>query len=76
MNAALSIAGPLVMLLYVAIWVVALADALQRPAWEFPEMRGGVDPKVIWVAVVLLGGGIGAVIYFFLVMRPHPRDRG
>lgn len=76
MNAVLSIAGPLVALLYMVIWVVALADALQRPAWEFPEMRAGADPKVIWLAVVLLGGGIGAVVYFFLVMRPYPRNRG
>lgn len=76
MNAVIAIAGPLVALLYMVIWAVALVDVLRRPAWEFPEMRGGTDPKLVWTLVVLLGGGIGAVVYYLLVMQPRSSDRG
>jgi len=48
------------------VWVIALVDVLKR---EFKQE----SDKTTWLLVVLLCGGIGAVIYYFVVMR-HPEQ--
>lgn len=57
------------------LWIVALIDVLQRAEWEFPNYRPGSSDKIVWVLVVMLLNGIGAVIYYFMVMKPYPRRR-
>ncbi len=41
-------------------WVWMLIDAIQR---KFPNE----NDKVLWILVILLAGGIGAIIYYFVV---------
>lgn len=62
----------------VAIWIVALIDVLQRDPADFPNARAGRDDpneRLIWLFVVLLTGSIGAVVYYFMVMKTYPRPR-
>ena len=57
-------------------WVVALVDVLQRQDYQFPGVVSGhpnPNERLIWVLVVLLLSGLGAVVYYFMVMRPYPR---
>jgi hypothetical protein len=66
MLAAVSVAG----------WIVVLVDVLQREPADFPNARAGrEDPndRLIWTLVVVLAGIIGAIVYYFVVMRPYPR---
>jgi RsiW-degrading membrane proteinase PrsW (M82 family) len=57
------------------LWIVALIDVLQRAEWEFPNRQQGSHDKIIWVLVVVLLNGIGALVYYFMVMKPYPRQR-
>ncbi len=57
------------------LWVVALIDVLQRTDQEFPGWQPGSSSKVVWVLVVLLLHGLGALIYYFTIMSSHPRRR-
>ena len=45
-----------------AFWIWMLIDAAQR---EFKKD----NDKVIWILVIVLVGGIGALIYYFMVKR-------
>lgn len=54
------------------LWIIALVDVLSRKDWEFP---GGANDRVVWVLVVLLLNGLGALVYYFMVMRRMPRRR-
>ena len=49
------------------LWVIMLIDVVQRPDDEFPENSN--NEKTIWLLLMLLSGGIGAFIYYFLVYR-------
>jgi Phospholipase_D-nuclease N-terminal len=57
------------------LWIVALVDVLQRADSEFPNHQPGSSDKVVWVLVVVLLNGIGALAYYFMVMKPYPRPR-
>jgi hypothetical protein len=60
------------------LWVVALIDVLQRSDAQFPgAMKGtpNANERLVWILVVLLGNGIGAIVYYFVVMQPYPRQR-
>lgn len=50
-----------------ALWIVALVDALKRPAdnWE----RAGQN-QIVWVGVIIFANLIGALIYW-IVARPQ-----
>lgn len=64
--------------LALVLWVVALVDVIQRTEAEFPGARQGAynpNEKLIWLLVVILAGIIGAIVYYFVVMRPFPRMR-
>jgi hypothetical protein len=67
-----------VMVCFLVLWVIVLVDVLQRHEGDFPQARQGVfnpNERLIWVLVVVLGSGIGSLIYYFLVMKPYPRPR-
>jgi Phospholipase_D-nuclease N-terminal len=55
------------------LWIVALVDLLQRADSEFPNHQPGSNDKVVWILVVLFLNGIGALVYYLMVMRPYPR---
>ncbi|MDO8846853.1 MAG: PLDc N-terminal domain-containing protein [Coriobacteriia bacterium] len=60
----------------VVVWVIALVDVVQRAPEDFPNARAGRDDpneRMIWLLIVLLVGVIGAVVYYFIVMKPYPR---
>lgn len=58
-----------------AMWVIALVDVTRRPPWEFPALANGGDSRSVWLFVVIVGNGIGSLVYYLLVMRPYPRER-
>lgn len=57
------------------LWIMAIVDVISRHEWEFPNaLQGRPNPndRLMWVLVVLLAGVIGAVVYYFVVMKPFP----
>jgi H+/Cl- antiporter ClcA len=60
---------------FVAIWIIALVDLLQRADYEFPSRGSASTERWLWAAVVVLFGGLGAIAYYVMVMRPYPRGR-
>lgn len=56
------------------LWGIAAADVLQRADWEFPSGQPGSNARMFWTYVVLFFAGIGALAYYFQVMRPYPRQ--
>ncbi len=54
-------------LIGLGLWVMALVDALKRPATEW-ETAG--QNQIVWVAVILFASFLGALIYW-LVARPQ-----
>ncbi|MCM8787919.1 MAG: PLD nuclease N-terminal domain-containing protein [Candidatus Omnitrophica bacterium] len=55
------------------IWIIALVDCVKRSNEEFPS--AGENTKVLWILIIVLAGGIGAIIYYFLVMKKMPRQK-
>ena len=49
------------------LWVIMLIDAARREDKDFPDK--GDNQKMIWILVLVLGGWIGAVVYYFLVYK-------
>ena len=59
------------------LWIVTIIDVAQRPPSEFPHaLKGESSPneQIVWVLVVVLTGVIGAIVYWAVVMRRHPRS--
>ncbi|MCL5070518.1 MAG: PLD nuclease N-terminal domain-containing protein [Actinobacteria bacterium] len=48
-----------------------LVDCVKRDNSEFPS--AGESTKTMWLLIVILTGGIGAIIYYFLVKKKMPR---
>jgi hypothetical protein len=72
-------AGIVLVVGFMALWLIVLIDLLQRSDAEFPSaMAGHPNPndKIVWLLVVFLTGGVGALIYYIAVMRKAPRGRG
>jgi hypothetical protein len=64
--------------LSIAGWIVAVVDVVQRAPEDFPNACSGRDDpseRMIWLLIVLLVGVIGAVVYYFIVMKPYPRPK-
>lgn len=55
-------------------WIIMLVDVAQRTNWE------NENDKTVWVLIVVLTGGIGALIYYFMVRKKlgpnHPVKKG
>lgn len=49
------------------LWILMIVDIAQRPDEQFPGQ--GKDQKLLWILVVVLGGWIGALIYYLMVYR-------
>ncbi len=45
------------------LWIMMLIDAAQRTIWE------NENDKTIWILIIVLTGGIGALIYYFMIRR-------
>lgn len=50
-----------------AFWIMALVDALKRPATQW-ETAG--QSQIVWIVVILLASFIGALVYW-MVARPQ-----
>ncbi len=57
----------LVSMIAMVFWIVALVDALRRPAseWEAAQQN-----QLVWVVVIVITNIIGAIIYW-AVARPQ-----
>lgn len=60
-------------LFFFVMWIIALVDCIKRENEEFPS--AGDNTKVLWILIIVLAGGIGAIIYYFLVMKKMPRKK-
>lgn len=49
------------------VWIWMLIDVVRRPDESFPNPTE--NTKLIWLLVVVLGGSIGALVYYFVVYR-------
>ncbi len=55
------------------VWIIMLIDVVKRPNDQFPG--GGENTKTIWLVVVILTGGIGAIVYYFVVKKKMPLEK-
>ena len=75
-------AGVLLGLLVIAgvvFSLVMLIDCLKRPASKFfnPLTKNGEYDKLIWAAAIVASFWfyfLGAIVYFFIVMKAKPED--
>ena len=58
---------------FFVVWIIALVDCAKRENLEFPSPSE--NSKVLWILIVVLAGGVGAIIYYFLVMKKMPRKK-
>lgn len=66
---------PLLVIGTMVLWVLAIVDAATRNDWEYPNAlqgRPSTNDKMMWLLVVILAGVVGALVYYFVVMRPYP----
>ena len=52
------------------VWIIMLIDVAKRPNDQFPG--GGENAKTMWLIIVILTGGIGAIVYYFMVRKKMP----
>jgi heme/copper-type cytochrome/quinol oxidase subunit 2 len=52
---------------FFVIWIITLVDCARRKNEDFPNP--GENTKLIWILIIVFAGGIGALIYFFMVMK-------
>jgi hypothetical protein len=55
------------------VWIIALVDCAKRENLEFPSPSE--NSKVLWVLIIVLAGGVGAIVYYFVVMKKMPRKK-
>ena len=55
------------------VWIIALVDCAKRENLEFPSPSD--NSKVLWILIIVLAGGVGAIIYYFLVIKKMPRKQ-
>jgi LPXTG-motif cell wall-anchored protein len=53
------------------VWIMMLVDCAKRDNSEFPN--AGESTKTMWLLIVILASGVGAIIYYFLVKKKMPR---
>lgn len=60
----------IIALIALVLWVWMLIDCLKRDDFS------GENDKLLWALVLLLGGFLGAIIYYFVIMRARGQPRG
>ncbi|OQA21283.1 MAG: hypothetical protein BWY60_00752 [Actinobacteria bacterium ADurb.Bin346] len=58
---------------FFVIWIISLVDCAKRDAMDFPNATD--NTKIIWILIIVLAGGIGALIYYIVIMRQSPRKK-
>ena len=53
------------------VWIMMLVDCVKRGNSEFPN--AGESTKTMWLLIVILASGVGAIIYYFVVRKKMPR---
>ena len=53
------------------VWIMMLVDCAKRDNSEFPN--AGESTKTMWLLIVILTSGVGAIIYYFMVRKKMPR---
>ena len=53
------------------VWIMMLVDCVKRENSEFPN--AGESTKTMWLLIVILTSGVGAIIYYFMVRKKMPR---
>ena len=53
------------------VWLIMLIDCARRSNTDFPNATEST--KMMWLLIVILTGGIGAIVYYFMVRRKMPR---
>lgn len=56
----------------IVFWIIMLIDCVGRDDKDFPNPSQ--NTKLIWILVLILGGQIGAIIYYFVVKRAAPTN--
>jgi ABC-type multidrug transport system fused ATPase/permease subunit len=51
-------------ILALVMWIIALMHVVQHE---------DVKDRIVWLIIILTIGGIGAFVYYFVVMRPYAR---
>lgn len=72
---ALTVLPAIALAAFGVLWISALNDLFRRSSRDFPIFGAGSLGKTVWFAIILLGSGVGALFYYFLVMKPYPRRR-
>ena len=79
-TAALGLAGTMICLWVVfflvgiflfVVWIIMLVDCAKRDNSDFPN--AGESTKTMWLLIVILASGVGAIIYYFMVRKKMPR---
>jgi heme/copper-type cytochrome/quinol oxidase subunit 2 len=79
-TAALGLAGVMICFLVVfflvgiflfVVWILMLIDCAKRDNSDFPN--AGESTKTMWLLIVILASGVGAIIYYFMVRKKMPR---
>lgn len=55
------------------MWIITLVDCAKRKNENFPSP--GENTKLVWILVIVFAGGIGALIYFFMVMKNNSKQK-
>jgi len=58
---------------FFVIWIISLVDCAKRDAMDFPNATD--NTKVLWILIIVLAKGIGALIYYIVIMRQSPRKK-
>ncbi len=58
---------------FFVVWIIMLVDCAKRENADFPDANP--NSKLMWILIIVLAGGIGAIIYYFLVMRKKPKQK-
>ena len=61
----------LVGLFLFVVWIMMLVDCAKRDNNDFPN--AGESTKTMWLLIVILASGVGAIIYYFMVRKKMPR---
>lgn len=79
-TAALGLAGTMICLWVVfflagiflfVVWIMMLVDCAKRDNSDFPN--AGESTKTMWLLIIILASGVGAIVYYFVVRKKMPR---